>query len=99
MFPDKGCYPTLRNGSQRPLLEIKADGGVTANGYLMQSLANMLQISVVTVDFPDISAYGAALIAGIGHGLWEFPNKLPEIDSKNSIRYVPKLDGTDCENH
>ncbi|MEE8534928.1 MAG: FGGY family carbohydrate kinase [Kiloniellales bacterium] len=50
------------------LREVKADGGPTANPYLMQRQADLLNLPVVVSKEPDMTALGAALLAGIGAG-------------------------------
>jgi glycerol kinase len=48
------------------LTEVKADGGPTGNPYLMQRQADLLNLPVVVSREPDMTALGAALLAGIG---------------------------------
>jgi glycerol kinase len=50
------------------LREVKADGGPTGNAYLMQRQADLLDMPVVVSQEPDMTALGAALLAGIGAG-------------------------------
>lgn len=47
------------------LTEIRLNGGITNNAFVMQSLANLLSQSVYRMQQPDISALGAALLAGL----------------------------------
>jgi glycerol kinase len=48
--------------------EMKADGGPTANAFLMQRQADLLGMPVIVSQEPDMTALGAALMAGIGAG-------------------------------
>lgn len=48
--------------------EVRADGGPTANRYLMQRQADLLATPVRVSSEPDMTALGAALLAGIGSG-------------------------------
>lgn len=50
------------------LREVKADGGPTGNAYIMQRQADLLDMPVVVSQEPDMTALGAALLAGIGAG-------------------------------
>lgn len=50
--------------------EVRADGGPTANRYLMQRQADMLGMPVAVSLEPEMTALGAAQLAGIGAGQW-----------------------------
>ena len=53
-----------------PLQELRADGGATANGWLMQFQADMLGVPVVVPEITETTALGAAYLAGVTAGLW-----------------------------
>jgi glycerol kinase len=53
-----------------PLTELRADGGATTNGWLMQFQADILGVPVLLPEVTDTTALGAAYLAGIGIGLW-----------------------------
>jgi glycerol kinase len=52
------------------LRELKADGGATANAWLMQFQADMLGVPVVVPEVSETTALGAAFLAGVGAGRW-----------------------------
>jgi glycerol kinase len=54
---------------ERPLEELRADGGASVNGWLMQFQADILGVPVVLPDIAETTALGAALLAGVGAGL------------------------------
>ena len=54
-----------------PLTALLADGGPSQNDQLMGLQSNLLGLPVVQRDAPEISALGAAFMAGIGAGVWE----------------------------
>jgi glycerol kinase len=47
-----------------------ADGGATANDQLMQLQANLIGRNVWRSQNPDLSAMGAAHLAGLEAGFW-----------------------------
>jgi glycerol kinase len=47
------------------LKELMADGGMTANWFVMQFIADLLNKQVVSIPMPDVSALGAAYMAGL----------------------------------
>lgn len=49
--------------------ELRADGGATANGWLMQFQADVLGVPVVVPEVAETTALGAALMAAVGAGL------------------------------
>ena len=52
------------------LTELRADGGATANDWLMQFQADVLGVPVVVPEIPETTALGAAYLAGVGTGRW-----------------------------
>jgi glycerol kinase len=49
---------------------LKIDGGMAANDWLAQDLADMLDLEVERPAFVETTALGAAMLAGIGAGLF-----------------------------
>jgi glycerol kinase len=54
---------------ERPLTELRADGGATVNAWLMQFQADVLGVPVSLPEVAETTALGAALLAGVGAGL------------------------------
>jgi len=52
------------------LSALKADGGMTANGLLMQFQADVLDAPVVRPTVPETTCLGAAYAAGLATGVW-----------------------------
>ncbi len=50
--------------------ELRIDGGMVANDWMAQDLADMLNISVERPAFIETTALGAAMLAGVGAGLY-----------------------------
>lgn len=61
----------LRADTGLAVRELRADGGVTANRYLMQFQADMADADVVVSDLQELSAAGAAFVAGRAAGVWD----------------------------
>ncbi|HOX31888.1 MAG TPA: glycerol kinase GlpK [Spirochaetales bacterium] len=55
-------------GSRIPY--IKADGGASANSFLMQFQADVLDRDVILPEVGEITALGAAYLAGLATGYW-----------------------------
>jgi glycerol kinase len=46
------------------------DGGMTSNDWMAQDLADLLDLAVERPDFVETTALGAAMLAGLGCGLF-----------------------------
>ena len=51
--------------------ELRVDGGATANNLLMQFQADILHARVVRPKMVEVTAIGAAYLAGLGIGYWK----------------------------
>jgi len=60
----------MESASERPLRELRADGGATANAWLMQFQADVLGVPVLVPEIAETTALGAAYLAGVGVGAW-----------------------------
>ncbi len=49
---------------------LRIDGGMSANDWMAQDLADMLELPVERPDFVETTALGAAMLAGLGAGLF-----------------------------
>ena len=52
------------------LKELRVDGGMTANDFLMQFQADLLGVDVIRPKVPETTALGAAYAAGLAVGYW-----------------------------
>jgi glycerol kinase len=79
----------MQDASGRPLSELRADGGASANGWLMQFQADVLGAPVVLGESAETTALGAAYLAGVGVGLWTVADVR---DSwREGVRYEPSM--------
>jgi len=73
----------------QPLRELRADGGGSANEFLMQFQADLLGVPVRVAAQPETTARGAALLAGLGAGIWPTPEALPRLGAARL--YTPRI--------
>ena len=52
------------------IAELRVDGGATANDLLMQFQADLLQSKVIRPEVTEVTAIGAAYLAGLATGFW-----------------------------
>jgi glycerol kinase len=57
--------------SGKPIQELRVDGGATSNDLLMQFQANVLGVKVIRPEVTEVTALGAAYLAGLAIGFWE----------------------------
>ena len=50
---------------------LRVDGGAAANNLLMQLQADVMRVNVERLENLESTAYGIALMAGLGVGIWE----------------------------
>ncbi len=63
------CEAMARDGADRTTA-LRIDGGMAANGWLCQFLADILQIPVERPQNLETTALGAAFFAGLATGVW-----------------------------
>lgn len=68
-----------------PLAELAVNGGLTANGFVLQFLADLLGTSVVNKGMPDVSAQGAAWLAGLKAGIFKSIDYLKTLDTQRNL--------------
>jgi len=70
--------------------ELRIDGGMVANDWMAQDLADMLAIDVERPDFVETTALGAAMLAAVGCGL--FPTLEDAASMRGGVtRFAPIL--------
>jgi glycerol kinase len=79
----------MQDASAEPLTELRADGGATANRWLMQFQADVLGVPVVVPEIAETTALGAAYLAGVGVGAWTVSDVRD--GWKEGARYEPRM--------
>jgi glycerol kinase len=67
-----------------------ADGGASRNDALMQFQADILGVPVIRSDSADVSALGAAWLAGLAVGVWRGQVELSQLPRSGS-RFEPAM--------
>jgi glycerol kinase len=73
----------------QPFAELRADGGASANAWLMQFQADILGVPVVLSETAETTALGAALLAGVGAGLCTISDVASR--GRERLRYEPRM--------
>ena len=65
-----------------PLQQLMIDGGISTNNFITQFLADLLEKPVVNIDIPEVSALGAAYLAGLQQKIFKDIAHLSELNSE-----------------
>jgi len=79
-----------------PVRSIKADGGASRNDFLLQFLADILDREVERPRMLEATALGAAYLAGIAAGIWEYPRDILENREVDRV-FRPSMDASTRE--
>lgn len=82
----KAVLDSMEQDSGISLQELKVDGGVSGNNFLMQFLSNVLSTKVVNPGIEEVSALGAAYLAGLQASIFKDIDELEEINKGYSQR-------------
>jgi glycerol kinase len=69
-FQSAELLKAMERDAGQPLIELRVDGGATANNLLMQFQADLLGVPVVRPRVTETTALGAAYLAGLAVGFW-----------------------------
>ncbi|QJB68462.1 glycerol kinase GlpK [Parasphingorhabdus halotolerans] len=73
---------------------LRIDGGMVANDWMVQDLADVLNIPVERPEFIETTALGAAMLAAVGCGIYETLDDASAMISGMSS-YEPSMDSAD----
>ena len=73
-----------------PIAEIRVDGGAVVDHLLMQFQADIMHVPVVRPQVTELTAFGAAFLAGLSVGIWK---NMEEVGSywKQDCRFTPTM--------
>lgn len=66
----RDSFELMQAAGLPPVEQVRVSGGGARSALWRQILANVLNVSLVTVNTTEGAAYGAALLAGVGVGAW-----------------------------
>ncbi|HEU4724229.1 MAG TPA: glycerol kinase GlpK [Candidatus Eisenbacteria bacterium] len=80
----------MRRESGARVRSLLVDGGATRNDFLMQFQADLLGVPVERPAMVESTALGAAILAGIGAGVWSRREEAPAAVGK-ATRFRPRM--------
>lgn len=93
-YQTKDVLVAMEKDAGIELQNLKVDGGASANNFLMQFQADMLDRTVLRPVIAETTALGAAYLAGLAVGFWADED---EVKTKWAIdgKYEPKMEAAD----
>jgi glycerol kinase len=70
-FQSAELLAAMQRDAQQTLIDLRVDGGATANNFLMQFQADLLGVAVLRPEVTETTALGAAYLAGLAAGFWD----------------------------
>jgi glycerol kinase len=92
-FQSAEVLEAMQKDAQKPLAELRVDGGAAANDLLMQFQADLLGVPVLRPKILETTALGAAYLAGLTTNLWKSREELAshwQLDR----RFEPQMDAS-----
>lgn len=80
----------MRADSGLEISVLKADGGASANGFLMQFQSDISGVRVIRPDSIEATALGAAFLAGITVGFWKDTESLRLLEN-SGVEYTASI--------
>ena len=80
----------MQQDAAQPLVELRVDGGASANDLLMQFQADLLGVPVIRPQITETTALGAAYLAGLASGFWSDETALTD-NWREARRFEPML--------
>lgn len=88
-YQTRDVFEAMIKDARTELKELKADGGASSNNWLMQFQSDILQTKVIRPNYTETTALGAAMLAGIGAGIFTKEN-LTKLNSDTKT-FSPKM--------
>jgi glycerol kinase len=92
----RDVFEAMKAETGRELSVLLADGGASANDDLMQFQSDILGCPVLRNQSTDISALGAAYLAGLGRGIWKSQTEIATLP-RQMDRFEPQMEAGERE--
>lgn len=85
-YQSRDVLNAMEADSGIPIQVLKVDGGAAANDFLLQFQSDLCQVDVDRFSVNELTALGAAFLAGLAIGFW----KKEDLDIELARRFTPK---------
>ncbi|NMI01375.1 FGGY family carbohydrate kinase [Pseudonocardia acidicola] len=98
VYSIKDFIELMAEESGRPITAMRADGGASANDFLLQFQADMLGATIHRPVNVEATASGAAYLAGLAVGVWNDPEDCFRGTADDAV-FTPSMDEGSREAH
>jgi len=91
-YQTRGVVECLARDSGLRLNELRVDGGACQNDFLMQFQADLLGVPVRRPPVLEVTALGAAALAGIAVGYWSDRDQLESVVGEGASVFEPAME-------
>lgn len=89
-YQSREVIETMMQETGTEIKELKADGGASANNFLMQFQADILDARIIVPKNKETTALGAGFLAGLAVGFWKNQKEITQYWKAEKI-YEPKI--------
>ncbi len=90
-YQSRDVVDCFRADAGLALEALRVDGGACQNDFLMQFQADLLGVPVVRPAVLEVTARGAAALAGLGVGFWRDRSELADALGTGVTRFEPRM--------
>jgi len=95
-FQVKDVIAAMEQDADLGLQELMVDGGISSNKFVLQLLSDLLERRIISIGMTDVSALGAAYLAGLKSGIFESIDQLNTLHNNKKI-IEPKTNNADVK--
>lgn len=95
-YQTKAVLDAMQSEAGLALEALRVDGGVTRSNFLVQFLADILNVPVERADDPELTAKGAGYLAGLAVGFWRNAEEIKALPEQTE-RFEPRMSESERE--
>lgn len=93
----KDVISAMQKDMNGELKSISVNGGLTRNGFVIRFLSDLLALPLKKQSNPDVSALGAAYLAGLKSGVFESIKQLKKLNAEKTETISPNINNCTVE--
>jgi len=93
-YQTRDVVECMATDARIPLEVLRVDGGACRNDFLMQMQADVLGVPVERPGMLEVTAFGAAALAGLAVGFWRDRSELESVTTQGATRFEPAADAS-----
>lgn len=95
-YQSRDLLGAMTSDSQTSITSLRVDGGMVANNWLLQFLADILNIAINKPKYIESTALGAAYLAGLHVGMYQSLEEIAQL-WQTTHEYLPQMSAAENE--